>query len=123
MTPALRWYLGGLVIATLIGTLVGLRVGPTARPGVWLACALTLVVQGPLGWWLVRSIGRPEFMVAWVIGMLARVSLLGLMAFVVLPLLGWPLEPGLLATAGLLVAMLVVESVVALRAGPSTEAK
>ena len=123
MTPALRWYLGGLAVATLIGALAGLRVGNELRPGVWLACVLTFVVQGPLGWWLVRSIGRPEFMVAWVVGMLARISLLVLMAFVLLPLLGLPLEPGLLAAAGLLVAMLVVESVVALRAGPSTEAK
>ena len=123
MTPTLRWYLGGLATTTLIGALVGLRMGPNARPGVWLACVLTVVMQGPLGWWLVRSIGRPEFMVTWVIGMLARISLLGLMAFVVLPLLGWPLEPALLAAAGLLMAMLIVESVVALRAGPSVEAK
>ena len=123
MTLALRWYLSGLAITTLIGALVGLRMGPSARPGIWLACVLTVVMQGPLGWWLVRSIGRPEFMVAWVIGMLARISLLGLMAFVVLPLLGWPLEPALLAAAGLLMAMLIVESVVALRAGPSVEAK
>jgi hypothetical protein len=71
----------------------------------------------------VRSIGRPEFMVAWVVGMLARVGLLGLLAFVVLPLLRWPLAPGLLAAAGLLVAMLLVESMVALCAGHSAEAK
>jgi heme A synthase len=123
MTPALRWYLGGLAMVTLIGVLAGLRAGPGSSAAVWLACVLSFMVQGPLGWWLVRSIGRPEFMVAWVVGMLARITLLVLMAFVLLPLLGWPLEPGLLAAAGLLVAMLVVESVVALRAGPSTEAK
>jgi len=123
MTAPLRWYLAGLAIATSLGVLVGFRVSPAAQPGVWLACLLTLALQGPLGWWLVRSLGRPEFMVVWVLGMLARISLLGLMAFIVLPLLGWPLEPGLLTAAALLVAMLIVESVVALRAGPSVEAK
>jgi hypothetical protein len=121
-TPA-RWYLAGLATATLTGILIGAWLGPVAQPGVWLACALTVMVQGPLGWWLVRSIGRPEFMVAWIIGMLARVTILGLLAFVLLPLLGWPLAPALLAAAGLLVAMLLVESMVALRAGHSAEAK
>jgi heme A synthase len=123
VTSSARWYLAGLVAATVITALIGARLGPAARSGVWLACLLIVVVQGPLGWWLVRSIGRPEFMVAWVIGMLARAGLLGVLAFVLLPLLGWPLEPGLLAAVGLLVAMLLVESMVALLAGRSAEAK
>ncbi len=123
MTPPARWYLIGLAVTTVSAALVGVRLGPEARAGVWLACGLTLLLQGPLGWWLVRSIGRPEFMVVWIIGMLARAGLLGLLAFVVLPLLGWPLGPGLLATAGLLFAMLLVESLVALLAGHSAEAK
>ena len=123
MTAPGRWYLTGLATVTLVGALIGARLGPSTQPGVWLACGLTVVVQGPLGWWLVRSISRPEFMVAWVMGMLARVGLLGALAFVLLPLLGWPLAPGLLAAAALLVAMLLVESMVALLAGQSAEAK
>ena len=123
MSNGARLYLAGLGATTLAGALIGARLGPSVRPGVWLACILTLVVQGPLGWWLVRSIGRPEFMVAWVVGMLARAGLLGVLALIVLPLLGWPLAPGLIAVAGLLLAMLLVESLVALRAGHSAEAK
>ena len=82
------------------------------------------MVQGPLGWWLVRSLGTPGFVGAWVVGMAARVALLVLAAFVLAPVFHWALEPFLLALAGVLVGLLFVEVIVVMRAGhPKVEAR
>lgn len=85
---------------------------PAARAGWWPALVLALAVQAPLGWWVIRSLGGPSFLVAWGAGLLARFGLVGLVAFVLVPQLGWPAAATLLSLVGLLVALLAVESVV-----------
>lgn len=110
-------YLAGLVLVAVAGVLAGVAFDGADRRAIWLATAVAVVVQGPLGWWLVRSLGRPGFIGAWVAGMVARLGVLVLLAFAVLPLLGWPLQTGLVAAAALLVALLGVEIVVAMQAG------
>jgi hypothetical protein len=82
------------------------------RSGLWLALGVALVVQAPLGWWLVRSVGKGQAMGAWAVGMAARGGLLALLGFGVLPLLGWPLAPALVGLAALLLALLLVEGAV-----------
>lgn len=112
MTRAHRpgmWYGAGLLGVGLVSAAAGALAEPRVGQGIWLAAAVSLAVQGPLGWWLIRSIGAPGFFGAWVVGMLARIGSIGVMALVVLPLLGWPLEPALVAMAALLLVLLLLE--------------
>jgi hypothetical protein len=82
------------------------------RAGWWLALGLTLMVQSPLGWWLVASVGGDRFFVIWVIGMLLRLALVGVTALVLVPSLGLPAAPTLLALVGFLVVSLALEGIV-----------
>jgi hypothetical protein len=96
--------------------------GGEAR-GIWLALGVSIIVQGPLGWWLLRSIGTERFLLAWVGGILARFALLGLVGLLILPALNWPLTPGILALVVLLLAFLLLEVVVLLVERSRTEAR
>ena len=96
--------------------------GGEAR-GIWLALGASIMVQGPLGWWLLRSIGTERFLAAWVGGILARFALLGLLGLLILPALNWPLMPGILALVALLLAFLLLEVIVLLIERPRTEAR
>lgn len=111
MTPGGR-YLAGLGLVVGAAAAVGAALGPGVRAGVWLAAGLALVVQGPLGWWLVRSVGTPRLLAVWAIGMLARLILLGGTAFVVLPATGLEPAPALVALAVLLILLLFLEGAV-----------
>lgn len=111
MTVA-RWYLLGLAAVVLCGGVAAVLAGTA----LWVALGLAVVVQAPLGWWLVRSIGTRQFLAAWAVGMGARVVLVLLAAFLVLPTLGLPLGAGLIGLAALLMALLLVEVGVVMRA-------
>ena len=107
MSPA-RLYWSGIVVVTASGMIGGrFEAGPSH--GVWLATVLAFLVQAPLGWWLIRSIGKPLFMAVWAVGMGARFLSLGLVGIAILPALDWPLMPGLVVMAALLFAYLLVE--------------
>lgn len=110
MTAAGRYWSGMAVVA--LGALAVRAALPGAGPAVDLGLGLTLGVQGPLGWWLIRSIGTPRLLGIWAAGMLVRMLLLGLVALVVLPMLGWPPSPALPALVVLLGAGLAVEVLV-----------
>lgn len=111
MTPS-RTYLVGVALIGLVMSGIVLRFSPASRPAGFAMIVLGLVVQGPLGWWMVKSVGTPKFLGAWVIGMLVRFGLLGVVALLVFPLLGWPLSPGILVLAVVLFAMLLLEGLV-----------
>lgn len=114
-----RAYLTGLAVVTGSAGLLSVA-GPSGlRTGMLVALGLTLAVQGPLGWWLVRAVGTTRLMPIWGIGIAARVSLFVLAAFVVMPLTGLAAEPFLFSLVGLLFAFLAVESVVLLVAPPT----
>lgn len=83
------------------------------RSAVWWGLGLALLVQVPLGWWVVRSVGTGRFLGAWAIGMLARLALLGGLALAA-PLLWLDRTVLLVTAAGALMALLLVEGVVAL---------
>jgi hypothetical protein len=91
---------------------IGVILPPHSRAGWWPALVLGLVVQAPLGWWVIRSLGRPSFLAAWGAGLLARFGLVGLAAFLLVPQLGWPPSATLLSLVGVLVALMLVEMVV-----------
>lgn len=111
MKPA-RTYLIGLALVAAIMSGIVLRFSDANRPAGFAMILLGLVVQGPLGWWMIRSVGTPKFLGAWVLGMLARIGLLGVTALVLFPLLHWPLTPGILVLAVMLFAMLLLEGMV-----------
>jgi heme A synthase len=78
--------------------------------------ALTgLVLQAPLGWWVVQSIGTERFVLTWGLGMLVRLTAVAIAALVVVPLTRWQAGPMLGALVAVLVALLVVEAVTALK--------
>jgi hypothetical protein len=83
---------------------------PGGRPGAWLALGLTLAIQAPLGYWLLVRVRSGSALTVWALGMLARAGLVGLMGLVLLPVLGWPLTPGLVMLVSLLMALLLLES-------------
>ena len=111
MKPA-RTYLIGLALVGAMMSGVVLRFSEASRPAGFAMIALGLVVQGPLGWWMIRSVGTQRFLGAWVLGILARFGLLGVTALVFFPLLHWPLSPGILVLAVVLFAMLLLEGMV-----------
>jgi hypothetical protein len=112
--------LGGIAGLTLG---LGLVLPPAGRAGLLLALGTALLVQGPLGWWVVRAVGTPRFLAAWSFGMLIRVLLLGLMGLVVVPALGWPAPPALIGLAALLLALLFLEGAVLLAEQSRAEAR
>jgi hypothetical protein len=93
---------------------------PAAR-AVRLALGVALVVQGPLGWWLVRTIGTERFLTAWALGIGARLTLVAACALVVAPKLGAALEPMLFALVAVLMAFVVIEAGVARLGRPGSE--
>ena len=105
-------YLAGMTVIAAVATAGGVVLPAGWRAGWWLALAITLAVQGPLGWWLMASIGTERFLAVWVIGILARLGLVGLTALVLIPALKWPAAPALLALAAFLGASLALEGIV-----------
>lgn len=105
-------YLLGIAAVGFVAVAAGAALPGPWRAGWWLALGITLVVQGPLGWWLVRSVGTERFFAVWVVGMLVRLAVVGLTGLVVIPALGWPAAPTLLALVGFLVVSLAVEGIV-----------
>ena len=103
-------YLAGLGIVAGAALAAGRYVAPEWRAPLPTALALACIVQAPLGWWLIRSIGTPRFLAVWSAGLAARVALLAIMALVVAPARGWGLEPALVPLALLLVAFIAVEA-------------
>lgn len=116
MRPRILYSVLVLAVAAL-GALVALRFVPAAEHGaVWIALLASILVQGPLGWWVISAVGTQRFLLVWGLGLLARLFLVGLMAVVVGPAFGLAATPLLVTLAGLLAALLLVEGIVALAA-------
>ena len=111
MTAGRRYLLGvGSVAAALL--ILSAALGAEARVGVWVALGTALAVQGPLGWWLVRAIGSPRFLLVWAVGIAVRFALVALFALVVAPRLRLALAPTLFALVCVLIGCVVVEALV-----------
>lgn len=112
MTAASR-YLIGLGAVGTGGLVAGLLAGP-ARAAVWAGAAIGLGLQGPLGWWLVRAVGRPRFFQVWGLGLLSRFGVLAAVGMVLLASDLPHAQAVLIALAGAFVALLGVEIAVLL---------
>jgi hypothetical protein len=77
---------------------------------------LGVLIQAPLTWLTLRSIGTERFQLIWVSGMLIRLAALGLAGLILVPAFDWRMGPTLGALLGTLLALLLVEVVAAARA-------
>ena len=111
MTAGGRYALG-LVLVALLGAAVTALLPDAFRRGASLALLLALVVQAPLGWWLVQSVGTSRMPAVWVVGMLARLGLVALAGLVLVPALGLRAEGLLIPLALLLMVFVLLEGVV-----------
>ena len=107
-----RRYLVGVSAVAAAALVLSFVLPPDARTGVWLATVLALMVQGPLGWWVVRAIGTERLQLIWAIGIAARFALVAGCGLLVAPRLGLALAPLLFPLVGVLMCFLVVEAVV-----------
>ncbi|HEU5041373.1 MAG TPA: hypothetical protein VFT84_11150 [Gemmatimonadales bacterium] len=114
MTLARRYLLGVAAVGLASLGLVFL-VPEAIRAEVGWGAAVGLVLQAPLGWWALRSVGTPGFMLSWGLGMLVRFTVVLLAGLIVQPAIGRSAGPMLGAMVGVLVALLLVEGVTAVR--------
>lgn len=112
MTKGSRRYWLAVVLLALLSTGIILVRPSGDRPGLWLALGLSLIIQAPLGAWLVEAVRHGRATGVWALGMAARFGLVGLVGLVLLPSLGWPAGPALIGLVLLLLAFLVVEGAV-----------
>ena len=110
-----RRYLAGVVMVAAGGAVLAALVPAGDRMTVGWGVLVGLVLQTPLGWWAIRSIGTDRFMAVWGLGMLVRLAVVLIAGLVVLPVLGGRAGLMLGAMVGVLVALLLVEGVTALR--------
>ena len=86
-----------------------------SRPGMAWGLIVGLLLQAPLGWWTLRAIGTDRFLTVWMLGILVRLAVVAVAALTVIPALGDAAAPMLVTMVGVLVALLLVEGVVAMR--------
>jgi hypothetical protein len=110
-----RRYLAGVALVAAGGVALVALVPAADRTVVGWGAVVGLILQTPLGWWALRSVGTDRFMAVWGLGMLVRLTLVMVAGLVVLPVLGRRAGPMLGAMVGVLVALLLVEGVTALR--------
>jgi hypothetical protein len=108
-------YLTGVTMVAAGGVVVAAVVPAEVRAVVGWGVVVGLVLQTPLGWWAIRSIGTDRFMAVWGLGMLVRLTVVAVVGFAVLPVLGRRAGSMLGSMVGVLVALLLVEGVTALR--------
>jgi hypothetical protein len=114
VTLGLR-YLAGVALVAAGGAALVSLVSADDRAVVGWGAVVGLVLQAPLGWWALRSVGTDRFMAVWGLGMLVRLTVVVVAGAVVVPVLGVRAGPMLGTMVGVLVALLLVEGVTALR--------
>jgi len=108
-------YIAGVAAVGAVGLLVLAASPAESRPGIVWGLVVGLLLQAPLGWWTLRAIGTERFLTVWLLGILVRLAVVAIAAFAVIPALGDAAAPMLVTMVGILVALLLVEGVVAMR--------
>jgi heme A synthase len=112
---ARRRYLAGLGFVALLGAAVVTFAGSADRLELAAGIGLGLLVQAPLGWLTVRSVGTARFQTIWLLGMMVRLGVVALAGLVLIPALNWQLVPALAGLVVTIVVLLVVEVVTVMR--------
>ena len=102
-------YLIGLLLVAASGLVAVFAVSPDIRREVALGIGLGLLVQAPLGWWTVRSLGSERFQLAWALGMVIRLAALAIAGLILVPTLRWEMLATLAALVATMLVLLVVE--------------
>jgi hypothetical protein len=108
-------YLAAVGVVAAVGGAVAALMPAADRAAVWWGLVVGLVLQTPLGWWAVQSVGTDRFMAVWGLGMLVRLTVVLVTGVVVQPALGPRAGAMLGAMVGVLVALLAVEGYTAYR--------
>jgi hypothetical protein len=109
VTAGRRYVLGLVLVTAAAAGLIALL----ARGAEWwVALGVAVVVQGPFGWLVVESVGKPRFLAVWTAGMLVRLALVGVTAVVVVPLLHLRPAAVLLPMVLLLMVFVLLEGLV-----------
>ncbi len=108
-------YLTGLAAAAGFGALIVGLVSPVVRREVAWGIGIGLLVQGPLGWLTVRSVGTDRFQIVWGAGMVVRLALVAVAGLALVPALHWQMVPTLAGLVGTILVLLVVEVLTVLR--------
>jgi hypothetical protein len=106
-------YVAGVAAVGGAGLLAA-AISPTgSRPGILWGLATGLLLQAPLGWWTLRAVGTERFLLVWGLGMLVRFSVVAVAAFALMPASEGVAAPMLATMVAILVALLLVEGLVA----------
>ena len=116
-------YASGLLVVAAIGVGVVLSVLPHVRREVAWGVGVALLVQAPLGWWTVKSIGTDRFQLVWVLGMVIRLALVAVAGLILVPELRWELVATLGALVATMLVLLVVEVLAVLGKNPEIKAR
>ena len=122
MTSRAR-YLTGLLVVAAVGVVAVVAVSPDIRREVAWGVGLALLVQAPLGWWTVRTIGTERFQLVWVLGMVIRLALVAIAGLILVPELRWEPLAMLVALVATMLVLLVVEVVAVLGNNPMIKAR
>jgi hypothetical protein len=108
-------YVAGVVAVGVAGLVSAALLEAPTRAGVLWGLAVGLLLQAPLGWWTLRMVGTERFLTVWGLGMLVRFAVVAVAAFALTAAPDRLAAPMLTTMVGTLVALLVVEGVVAMR--------
>lgn len=110
---ALRRYLVGLAAAGVLGIVATRVARPSLREEIAAGVVIGLLVQAPLGWWTLRSIGTEKFQLVWIGGMMLRLALVGVAAVALSKQYRWEAGTFLMALVATLLILLLVEAITA----------
>lgn len=116
-------YLGGLGMVAVLGAAVVGLASPAIRIELASGIGLGLLVQAPLGWMTVRSVGTERFQMVWAIGMMMRLALVVLAGLVLVPALHWQMIPALGGLVGAILVLLAVEVLTVMRENSGVRAR
>jgi heme A synthase len=112
---AFRRYLLGLTMVATLGIVVVAVAKPPLRKEIAAGELLGLLIQAPLGWWTLRSIGTDRFQLVWLGGMVIRLAAVALAALVLAGEYRWNAGALLLALVATLLVLLLVEAATAVQ--------
>src|SRR5260370_28477675 len=69
-----RRYVVGIAMVAAAGVGLSFGLPPAPRGAVWFALGLGLAGQGPLGWWVMYTIGTERLVAVWAGGMASRLA-------------------------------------------------
>ena len=116
-------YLSGLATVGVFAAVGLAQASPAGRTELAGGIALGFLIQAPLGWWTVRSLGTPKFQVVWALGMLIRLAMVAVTGLVLVPALGWRMAPTLAGLVTMLLVLLVVEVLTVMKENSGLKAR